>query len=433
MPRAANARWQVVRAELGQGSAEAGSTWWRATSSAAVPCAVHSPTPAIATAGARSFDDGTFAPMWLSPGKLPHVLAPSCYHEAAFYTRERAALFEGGWHCVTTRAALAAPGDFVTLELLDQPMIVRNCAGELRAFQNVCAHRHALLTSEPCGHSERMRCQYHGWEYDADGRSVRIPDAGSFVPLHRGVYALRRLRAATCGQLVFVSLADHGPSLRAALGEPTYQLVEQQFSDDFQLTAAWTTDHAANWKVPVENALESYHVPEVHPNTFRTLSKARDATHTIAASYTALHNVKPPAGLLLRWISERWRRSPSATYAHHHAFPNLLIAHTDISSLAQLVVPTSPTTSRSFVFCFVHRGEGRRPLHRALGPLVGALVERYTREVLREDDRVFAAIQRGLTASDHAGVLSAREERVHAFQCYVAAQVAEAAARSAVP
>ena len=417
----------MVRDDIGHGSSDAGNTWSRAITSAAVPCAVQSPIPAIAIAGSPAYDGGTFAAMWLSPGKLPHVLAPSCYYDPAFDARERAAVFAQGWHCVTTRFALREPGDFVTLELLDEPVIVRNCAGEIRAFQNVCAHRHAVMTPAACGNSERMRCQYHGWEYDADGQSLRIPDAGSFVPLRRAEHALRRLRAATCGQLVFISLVGQGLSLRAALGEPTYQLVEQQFSEDFQLTAAWTTDHAANWKVPVENALESYHVPEVHPNTFRTLSKARDATHTITPSYTALHNTKPPASTLLHWISVRWRRNPRAIYAHVHAFPNLLIAHTDISSLAQLVVPTSPTTSRSFVFCFVHRGDGRRLIHRALGPLVAAVVERYTREVLREDNMIFAAIQRGLSASTQAGVLSAREERVHAFQCYVDAMVRERA------
>ncbi len=361
--------------------------------------------------------------MWVHPGRLPHVLAPSCYFEREFAAREHAALFAPGWHAVTTKGALANPGDFITLELLDEPVLVRNCAGEIRAFQNVCAHRHAMLTSAACGTSPRMRCQYHGWEYDDDGKSLRIPDAKSFAPLAKGSETLRRFRAATCGQLVFVSLAAAGPSLRDALGEITWARIEALFSDDYRLTAAWTTEHAANWKVPVENALESYHVPQVHTTTFKTLSKAHDATHTLAPDFTALVNVTPPAGALLRWISAQWRAAPERVYAHHHAFPNLLLAQTDISSLAQVVLPVAPDRSRSLAFCFVHRGEGRRLVHRALGPLVGEIVERYTRQVLREDNALFAAIQRGLTASGHHGVIGAREERVHAFQEYVARAV----------
>src|SRR5882672_12907494 len=101
--------------------------------------------------------------MWVSTGRLPHVLAPHAYWDPAHHARELDALFARGWHCVTTRGALPAAGDFVTVELLDQPVLVRNLGGELRAYQNVCAHRHALLTALPRGTSERIRCQYHGW------------------------------------------------------------------------------------------------------------------------------------------------------------------------------------------------------------------------------------------------------------------------------
>jgi phenylpropionate dioxygenase-like ring-hydroxylating dioxygenase large terminal subunit len=159
----------------------------------------------------------------------------------------------------------------VTTEVLGEPVLVRNCDGEIRAFQNVCAHRHSLLTSQPRGTSPRIRCQYHGWEYDSDGRSLRVPDARSFVPIRRGAECLWRFRVATLGQLVFVSLAKDGPSLREALGEPTSALIEQVVSSDYRQVAAWTIEHAANWKIPVENALESYHIPEVHPKTFRKL------------------------------------------------------------------------------------------------------------------------------------------------------------------
>lgn len=362
--------------------------------------------------------------MWVHSGRLPHVLAPQRYYDPDNHARELAALFARGWHCVTTLELLRGDGDFVTTELLGEPVLVRNCGGELRAFQNVCAHRHALLSREPRGNSARIRCQYHGWEYDADGRTCRVPDARSFVPIRRRGEGLRRLRAASCGQLVFVSLAGEGPDLRAALGDRTREVIEAAFGDAFQTAGAWAVEHAANWKIPVENSLESYHVPQVHPNTFRRLSDPRHATHTLEPTFTALESSAPPAGAALRWATRLWRDAPARVYAHHHAFPSLLVARTDVSSLAQVVLPTSPLTSRSLVFCFVHRGDRRRLVHRVLTPVLGRVVERYTREVLREDNLIFAGVQRGLRASLHPGVLGAREERVHAFQEYVARAVA---------
>jgi hypothetical protein len=103
-----------------------------------------------------------------------------------------------------------------------------------------------------------------------------------------------------------------------------------------------------------------------------------------------------------------------------------MVARTDISSLAQLVLPTSPTTSRTLAFCFLHRGDAARLAPRLAGPIVGPLLARFTRKVLGEDDAVFASVQRGLCASRHPGVLGAREERVHAFQRYVEAAVSAA-------
>ena len=65
---------------------------------------------------------------------------------------------------------LARPGDFLTFDLLETPILLRNFDGELRAFLNVCPHRHSRLTDKPRGNAEKLRCQYHGWEFNADGR-----------------------------------------------------------------------------------------------------------------------------------------------------------------------------------------------------------------------------------------------------------------------
>lgn len=366
--------------------------------------------------------------MWVHAGRLPHALSTRAYHDPTLHDREVASLFAAGWHCVAPRAAVRRSGDFATAELLGQPVLVRNTGprGTIRAFQNVCAHRHSMLTCETRGHAPRLRCQVHGWEYDEEGRSLRIPDAKSFAPLAKGELCLRRYRAETLGELVFVSLAPTGPSLREALGPEASQFIERACSADHALVDTWVHDHAANWKVPIENALESYHVPNVHPRPGRKLSKAVDAQHTFGEKHSLLVNVTPPAGRLLRGLAAVWRVEPEHRYEHLHVFPNLIVATTDISTLVHVVLPLSPTRSRSIALCFAHAGEegtllhGSRAVQRALGPVVREMVKRYTWKILDEDFRVLPAIQRGLEASSHEGVIGAREERVHAFQQYVA-------------
>lgn len=357
--------------------------------------------------------------MWAHTGRLPHVLATRCYHDPALHEREVSALFAGGWHCIAPLAAVRRSGDFATAELLGQPVLVRNDAGTIRAFQNVCAHRHSMLTCETRGHAPRLRCQVHGWEYDPEGRSLRIPDAKSFAPLTKGEHCLRRYRAEVLGELVFVSLAPGGEPLREALGPDAAAFIERACSPGHALVDTWIHDHAANWKVPVENALESYHVPQVHPRPGRTLSKAVDAQHTLAETHTLLVNVTPPAGALLKNLAQLWRASPEHRYEHLHAFPNMIVATTDISTLVHVVLPLTPTRSRSIAFCFARNAE-RELVQRGLGRVVGELVKRYTWKILDEDYKILPAIQRGLEASTHEGVIGAREERVHAFQQYVA-------------
>src|SRR5918995_701064 len=85
----------------------------------------------------------------------------------------------------SARSELANPGDFLTFDLLETPILLRNFDGELRALLNVCPHRHSKLTEKPRGNTEKLRCQYHGWEYNAEGGTGKIPDAKAFRPWDR--------------------------------------------------------------------------------------------------------------------------------------------------------------------------------------------------------------------------------------------------------
>src|SRR5580704_8589668 len=136
--------------------------------------------------------------MYISDSRLPHVLPPSAYWSEDFSQAETAALFQKGWHLVGTTAELSRPGDFLTCVLFGIPIQVRNFDGELHALSNVCAHRHCLISGRTAGHSEHLQCQYHGWEYDATGRTRRIPEPKEFVPFDRDAARLPVYRVAKC-------------------------------------------------------------------------------------------------------------------------------------------------------------------------------------------------------------------------------------------
>ncbi len=365
--------------------------------------------------------------MFQATSRLPHVLPPRAYHAPEIAERERITLLREGWHLVGTSDELARPGMFCTVELLGVPLIVRNCDGVLRAFVNACAHRHCRIASAPRGESPRLRCPYHGWEYDAAGVATKIPAPRNFVPLEQGEFRLREHRVATCGQLVFVSLADDGITLEEQLG-PLVSIVAERFGPDWSPFLRFEPEYAANWKVPVENSLEAYHIPAVHPHTFRDDPGEQRSRHVIDEQYTSF-TVNLPFSQHSQldawfqrtegWLLGRLGVAPHGEYSQQHAFPNLLFSFTDAVSLCHVVLPTSPTTSRGLVLQFSRNARQGAAWQRLVAGAWGRLAAQITKRILREDLRLYGEIQRGLEASPHDGVLGRCEERLFAFQAYL--------------
>lgn len=356
--------------------------------------------------------------MWVNRGRLPHVLEPHCYREPAHYEREIDRLFVPGWHFVATKRDLAEHGDFVTLDAFGRPLLVRNDRGRVHAYLNVCAHRHSLLTSEPRGNLPVLRCQYHGWQYRPDGVPCNVREASCFAPAEKGAQKLRMLAVATCGQLVFVSLATDPVDLQAYVGPRTWSLLGELFGDDHVQIDARTLAHPANWKIPIENVLESYHVPVVHGGSFDALPSHAKQRHELGQGYSEYEDIEPPESRLYRFVLGSVRDDPTYRYLHHHCFPNLTIMQNDLTSYVQSVMPTSPTTAVSHIRLFSYRG-GKRAAQKVAARVLASPLTHFTARVLSEDASLLGDVQRGISASPHQGVLGSIEERVFAFQCWL--------------
>jgi phenylpropionate dioxygenase-like ring-hydroxylating dioxygenase large terminal subunit len=360
--------------------------------------------------------------VFISQTQLRHLLSPADYFSAEAAEVERERLFRPGWHLVASAAQLPRHGDFLTRDLLGRPLLVRNIDGSIHTFLNVCAHRHCRLTHAPAGHDPDFRCQYHGWEYGADGRTRRIPEARCFRPWDRENARLTQFRTASCGDLVFACLDDAAPPLSESLGT-FHDDCRTWFAPPFRLAWTWQTSYAANWKVVTENSLESYHIPCLHRKTFAVPPPEETCRHDLAERHTTFHTPET-----FSWISRiqnflvRSLGQPTTNvYIHHHAHPNLIFISMDVMRMAQLILPTSPTTASHHVWVYTLRGTRRNPWAWLVRHMLSWLVVKVARQVLLEDAPIFPDVQKGLEASRHAGVIGTREERIYAFQKYVAA------------
>ncbi|MDG2481004.1 MAG: Rieske 2Fe-2S domain-containing protein, partial [Alphaproteobacteria bacterium] len=93
----------------------------------------------------------------------PTSLPPEAYTDHNLAELERERVMRRGWINVAHISQLAAPGDYVTFEIVDHPVLaVHGVDGVLRAFSNVCPHRSAII-ADGCGNRTVFRCPYHAW------------------------------------------------------------------------------------------------------------------------------------------------------------------------------------------------------------------------------------------------------------------------------
>jgi choline monooxygenase len=355
--------------------------------------------------------------MFIHRTRLEHLLTPAHYFSPEQHQLELERLFIPGWHFIASTADLPKSGDFLTIELFGRPLILRNFDGDYRAFINVCAHRHCLLTHAARGNDPRFVCQYHGWEYNKEGGTGRIPDARCFRPWDRDNARLRTVRTQACGDLIFICFDDDAPDLKDYLG-PYYSRFAQSFASPYRQARTWHGTAQANWKVFIENSLESYHVPMVHPKTFGTFPPEQACAHDLQDHHTWYRTIDDSLRHL-GWAVERFGVPATNSYEHHNIHPNLNFSSLDGVRLLMTVFPTSPTTCQYHTHLFTIRGDAPDFLHQALGWLLAQMISLFVGRVNKEDTALYPDIQRGLQASPFRGVIGTREERVFAFQKYV--------------
>ena len=382
--------------------------------------------------------------MFAARGALAPALPPAAYGDPAFFAREAAGVFGVGvdgtrrflpgvamWHLVATTFQLARPGDFVATDVVGVPVLVRNVSEtatpRLAAFLNVCLHRQSVLELPGTGNRDALRCRYHGWEYAPDGELAKLPDGPSFRGFKVGGRRLCTLRVETLGPLVFVSGADDAPPLRDWLA-PLAEDLARFYDRPLVPVGVRVTEADVNWKIVVENAVESYHVPLVHPGTYRDYRSETLHDHRITDSSTRYADLEPmsttrsgrAASLLARVLM---KAPDQARFRHAHLFPNLLFYFGELYCDVAVVTPLSPTRMRHTAFGFAPDGLRAPRLMAPLRDLWGKTIWWYGSKIFKEDGAAWRGVQAGVRAAEVAGVLSAREERVAAFQRYIAEHV----------
>ena len=319
------------------------------------------------------------------------------YRDPAVWAAERSAIFARTWQFFAHETQMAAPGDWVAETLAGYPlMVVRGEDGVLRGFHNVCRHRAGPLTDGPSGTcSDALVCRYHGWRYSLDGRLKLARDFGPSPGFDPRDFSLFPVRVETWRGLVFVALdADITPL--AEWVAPLERRLEHQNWSGYRVAFKRAHPIACNWKTYVENYLEGYHVPDIHPGLDAEIDSTRYAV--TMDGHVALH--------------EAPLRAPGPVYdgLWGWLWPNLGISVYGRGLLLERMSPVGHAQTRLDYVYLMPEGEGVPAQTLAMSDVVTA-----------EDVWITERVQSNLDAGIYdTGRLSARHEvAVAAFQGFV--------------
>ena len=187
------------------------------------------------------------------------------YTDARMPTLDASAIFARSWQLVCHQSQLAGVGDHVVTQIAGLPLlIVRSDESSIRAFHNVCRHRAGPIASCDGQGAKSLRCRYHGWTYGLDGVLRGAPEMGRTPDFNLADIRLPEVRVHLWQGLVFVAIGEAPPFDEFVAGIDA-RLGPHRALHGYEFHHRASYDVACNWKVYVDNYLEGYHVPHIHP------------------------------------------------------------------------------------------------------------------------------------------------------------------------
>lgn len=196
------------------------------------------------------------------------TLPAAAYVSEAFYRLEIEKIFKKDWIGVGHVSQIPKIGDYFTLEMFGEPLIVVRGEDRIRVLSGVCLHRWAPVASGS-GNTRIFSCPFHKWGYALDGRLLGAP----FMEAAQGFVAkecrLPEIRSEIVEELgiIFITFSNEIGSVSERLSEMTERLANWHLNE---LVAVWPRETYGdfNWKIQLETGQECYHHFAAHPTTF---------------------------------------------------------------------------------------------------------------------------------------------------------------------
>ncbi|MGB5706093.1 MAG: aromatic ring-hydroxylating dioxygenase subunit alpha [Arenicellales bacterium] len=290
----------------------------------------------------------------------------AAYIDRELFEFEREHVFASNWSAIgfidQLEEASVKPVDFMGLPIL----ISKTKQGEVKVFHNVCSHRGMKLVQEQKKTNGLVVCPYHSWTYSLKGELKATPHIGG-VGVHQADgfqcadHGLKEIRCHIWLGIIFVNLdrqaaefeqdakgvIERYRKLMGNSGEPSIRAAATD--------AGLTMDLECNWKLAVENYLEAYHLPFIHPslNSYSPLTEHRNEIfgEKCSGQITSTFDPKLDSDNPLPLFPD-WDKSRLETGEYPAVYPNLLLGFQANHLFAMIIHPLSPTKCREELMIF---------------------------------------------------------------------------------
>ena len=212
-----------------------------------------------------------------NPIEKAHGLPNECYLSDDYLEFEKEKVFKNNWTMIGVASSVPNPGDAKPFNLLDIPLlIVRNKENEIKVFHNVCSHRGFKLVDQECKLKNVIRCPYHSWSYDFNGKLTVTPHIGGLGKhevqgFEKNNSNLKEIKSKVWMDLIFININSNAKPFEDFI-KPLEDRWSKFISKKDQQLIRHSTDNGyfnmtvnSNWKFAIENYCESYHLPWIHP------------------------------------------------------------------------------------------------------------------------------------------------------------------------
>jgi phenylpropionate dioxygenase-like ring-hydroxylating dioxygenase large terminal subunit len=218
------------------------------------------------------------------------TLPPVAYTSKDVFDAELKNLFYKEWICVAREDQIPEPGDYQSVQVADQPLIiVRLRGGTVHAMSAICPHR-AMQVVDKCGNANNFSCPYHLWKFSLDGSLISAPHMDKVENFPPPGCGLTTVNLDIWEGFIFINLDLASPPLTDRLGKLN-EIVGEFRMKHMVVAASLEFDCPWNWKILLENFMEAYHHLGPHRESVQPDYDAKDSyvSGSVDDGWSVLH------------------------------------------------------------------------------------------------------------------------------------------------